>query len=296
VKDIMTEMMGGAWKCVNHWSEDNPWCNSTHRPPFTPLAGWTAVVDGSEIGLPDVPLRLINAGKINKSPTGEKVAVLMGTNTNEFSLFAPLLPMILPGISLPFTSSDFSTVATYLSNHHQFWDSNMADSMVEAYPRSEFKQEGARMIEAGTDFCFRCGTRIAARALASAGINVYLYRFDFHGPNWKDPESFECQMMMEETCGVSHGSEIKYLFRNVKKPTTSEVALTEAISTYWATFAKSGVPMLDGAVQWPLYNQTADNHLIFTSDGVPVVNHTLNKMGAKCDFWDTLPREGPYPH
>jgi hypothetical protein len=40
-------------------------------------------VDGSARGLPDSPIRLISAGKINRSPEGKKISVLMGTNQDE---------------------------------------------------------------------------------------------------------------------------------------------------------------------------------------------------------------------
>jgi hypothetical protein len=39
---------------------------------------WSAIVDGSDKGLPDVPVRMMAAGRINKSPTGEKVCEGVG--------------------------------------------------------------------------------------------------------------------------------------------------------------------------------------------------------------------------
>jgi hypothetical protein len=55
----------------------------TPLPPLAPIGGWTAVVDGTAQGLPDAPLALMQQGKVNKSPTGEKISVIMGTNRDE---------------------------------------------------------------------------------------------------------------------------------------------------------------------------------------------------------------------
>ena len=284
-----------AWQCPfnkPHWDPVNPWCNETAgsnktRPPFAPLAAWTAVVDGTDSGLPDVPLRLIQAGKINKSPTGGNVTVILGTNTDEFATFAMLLPMVIKGTSYPFSSKDYPIVASHLANYHQNWDESTAAQIVAAYPASDYRHPSAQLVQAGTDFCFRCGTRIAAKALSAAGISTYLYRFDVHATSYKDPDSEACQLTSGTTCGVGHGAEVKYIFGTENSPVSA------IMGTYWTNFAKTGKP--DGIVLWPEYDETTDAHIIFGHNGTPVVTYWDTLM-RKCDFWDTLPREGPYPH
>lgn len=90
-----------SWLCPPGLPRPNdPWCNTTappmidlsqpwpvYRPPLAPIAGWTAVVDGSDAGLPDTPYRMIEAGKINKGPKGQPLQVIMGTNHDEMALF-----------------------------------------------------------------------------------------------------------------------------------------------------------------------------------------------------------------
>merc|ERR1719506_3252518 len=79
----------------NNFSTGRYW--PTPLPPMAPIAAFTAVVDGSQSGLPEVPLRLIKAGKINTSPKGEKVTVIMGTNKDEFALFLIAIDLVIPG-------------------------------------------------------------------------------------------------------------------------------------------------------------------------------------------------------
>jgi len=104
-----------SWLCLNHdaWNSTDPWCDltpSTHRPPLGVLGGWSSVVDGQV--LPDVPINLITKGAINKGPQGEALSVIIGTNTDDYALFAVLLTLILPGIKLPFTTQLFSQNTT----------------------------------------------------------------------------------------------------------------------------------------------------------------------------------------
>ncbi len=56
---------------------------------------WGPTIDGSNVGLLDLPLNLLKKGKFNKVP------VIFGTNKNEGSLFVFLLSMVVPGSQFP---------------------------------------------------------------------------------------------------------------------------------------------------------------------------------------------------
>jgi len=266
----------------------------TARPPFAPVAGYAAVVDGTPEGLPDVPIRLIQAGKVNVSPNGAKIAVILGTNTDEFAAFLITVPTVIHGTKLPATVTDWPLVAQHLIEYHRFWNETTAKQIVDAYPASEYKHEAERIVAAGTDFCFRCGTRIAARALAAAGIDTYLYQFDFKGPKYKKPDGLLCQITSDlGGCGVRHGAEIEYVFGNENQPLLhpKQKVMAQTMGTYWTNFAKFGTPnSVEVPVQWPLYVQKEDKHLVLAEQ----VKISWNLGKPKCDFWDTLPREGPY--
>ena len=75
-------------------------------------AGFIAVVDGSQGGLPDVPLRTINAGRVNRSPAGEPISVIMGTNTDEFALFIIGIALVIPGATLPISDATINANAS----------------------------------------------------------------------------------------------------------------------------------------------------------------------------------------
>ena len=97
------------WFCPPHIKRpDDPWCgnntlfaNAAHSagfegavkpwpdgtPPLAPICGWTAVIDGSDVGLPASPFDRILSGDVNRGPRGEKISVVMGTNEDEMALF-----------------------------------------------------------------------------------------------------------------------------------------------------------------------------------------------------------------
>ena len=58
-------------------------------PAIAPIMPWGPAIDGASVGLPDVPLNMIAKGTWNKVP------VVFGTNKNEGTIFAPLLPLIV---------------------------------------------------------------------------------------------------------------------------------------------------------------------------------------------------------
>jgi hypothetical protein len=70
----------------------------TILPPFAPIAAFTAVVDGSHKGLPDDPYHLLPQGKIIKSPAGDNITVIMGTNKDEMALFLAGIPVSIKGL------------------------------------------------------------------------------------------------------------------------------------------------------------------------------------------------------
>uniref|UniRef100_A0A7S2IMR3 Uncharacterized protein n=1 Tax=Haptolina brevifila TaxID=156173 RepID=A0A7S2IMR3_9EUKA len=70
-------------------------------------------------------------------------------------------------------------VAQHLAAYHSHWGKAEAARIVAAYPRNEFKTGNMQIVRAGTDFCFICSTRKAARALAAAGVETFLYSFEY---------------------------------------------------------------------------------------------------------------------
>ena len=180
-----------------------PWPGN--RAPFAPIVGFAAIVDGTEDGLPDTPYRMMQQGKVNVSPTGEPIQLLIGTNADELALFLVALSLVIPDIHYPINATSVKQIAEHLVAYHDHWNSTTVEQILAAYPESDFKgKEAYRMIRAGTDALFRCGTRLTANVLSDAGFDVYLYEFVYHFFSYKSPESEGCDKDRELLCGVYH--------------------------------------------------------------------------------------------
>eukprot|EP00937_MAST-01D_sp_MAST-1D-sp2_P001049 g1049.t1 len=260
-------------------------------PPFAPLVGLAAVVDGTERGLPDTPLALIRSGRINRSPSGANVTVMLGTNTDEIATFIASAMFVIPGFGLPIGDVDVARVADHVAAYRSRWNASTSTAMQEMYPKERYGTHANRLVAAGTDMCLRCGTRAAARALTAAGIDTYLYHFDFHSDKYIAPSSGRCGLLFEVGCGVGHGQEVAYVFQNAKDKSPAAMNVSVSMGLYWSNLARTGSPNSPAApVQWPKYDTAADLNLQF-ADSIGVESGYARDT---CDFWDALPREPPY--
>lgn len=116
-----------------------------------------------------------------------------------------------------------------------------------------------------TDNVWAEPARFTARAFVAKGEAAYVYLFSYVSPSMR-------QMMRY---GAAHGSEISYVFSNLRTkpgatvdPKDQEVAAM--ITTYWANFAKTGNPNGDGLPKWPAYDPQKDQILEITVEGAAV--------------------------
>jgi para-nitrobenzyl esterase len=185
---------------------------------FSPIAlgpnvdGWV---------LPDSPFRLFAAGKQHRVP------LLVGSNADEGTLFAPDIPLMLyQGL-----------IALAYGNY--------AGRVSELYPaqtQEEVKPALNRLI---TEMGFASSARLAAESMSKAGAPAYMYRFT-RLP--KDPRA--------EGLGSFHGLEIIYVFGNfdlagISGVDAADAALSGAMMDYWTNFARTGDPNGDGLPDWP---------------------------------------------
>jgi para-nitrobenzyl esterase len=164
------------------------------------------------------------------------VPLLIGTNSNELG-FAP--PMMLKAMTDKaaelFAGSIETLVAAYGSR--QAFDARFA-----------------------SDVAFIEPARFLARAAASAGASVYLYRFGYVTPAKRASQS-----------GASHASELPYLFDSLSAVNTSvdpadqEVATT--LGDYWVQFARTGVPAPTHRPRWPRYTLASPMLMKFDERG-----------------------------
>eukprot|EP01063_Lacrimia_lanifica_P017709 TRINITY_DN24734_c0_g1_i1.p1 TRINITY_DN24734_c0_g1~~TRINITY_DN24734_c0_g1_i1.p1 ORF type:complete len:589 (+),score=172.93 TRINITY_DN24734_c0_g1_i1:67-1833(+) len=287
------------WMCAQpvHQGRLDPWCNKTHtgtrwpllRPPMAPVVGFTVVVDG--VLLPKVPYQLIKDGAINTSPTGEPVSVIFGSNKDELALFVATMPFVVQNVTLPFSKDDMSIVADHLASYHSNWGDAEAAKIVAAYPRDAYATGNLQIVRAGTDFTFACGTRDAARALSDHGLDVYLYEYAYEGNKYIDPANPLCSLDAELLCGVYHGDEVAFVFQRNTAFSPAMDRFARAVGGYWTNMAKTGSPNGAGLVPWPKFTTATDAHLLLADP----IKASAGYRKETCDFWDTLPKETPYP-
>ena len=108
---------------------------------------------------------------------------------------------------------------------------------------------------------------LPAKMMATAGHDdVYAYQFDW------DEGGKVLWMDFAKMLGAAHGLEIPFVFNRFKllgdadrvvfhKTTqSSRETLSRNMGTYWAAFARDGIPQVDGLADWSAYSD--DNHVL----------------------------------
>jgi len=149
-----------------------------------------------------------------------------------------------------------------------------------------------------TDFIFYCSGRYMAHAVSDFNVApLYIYRFDqimsFDG--WGDANPY-C------VGHVCHGSEVAYVYQSWADDnsgftvTPEEQALADAMTLYWANFAKTGNPNTPAPVKppvdfinWPRFNWSTEE--ILTMNATFQIARNYRK--PYCDTFDTF---GPIPY
>jgi para-nitrobenzyl esterase len=168
-----------------------------------------------------------------------RVPVLMGFNRNEIY---PVLMAFLPR-SMPDSSADYDA-----GIQKRYGD--LAPEFLRLYPGSDME---ASIRAARRDAIFGWSAMRIVRDEAKAGEPSYLYFFDHAYP-------------AAEARGLHafHGSELPFTFGHVGKDAVmppnwpvpvgpKETALSDAMISYWTSFARTGVPKAPGQPDWPTY-------------------------------------------
>jgi len=167
------------------------------------------------------------------------VPVLMGFNRNEiYPVLMGFSPQKLPD------SSD-----VYEAEIHKRYG-DLADEFLRLYPGSDIKGSTMAAIR---DAVFGWSAERIVRDEAEAGMPAYLYFFD-HGYPAAEARGFH----------AFHGSELSYVFGHVGKDAVlpanwplpegpEEDALSDAMMSYWTSFARTGVPKAQGQPDWPTF-------------------------------------------
>jgi len=196
------------------------------------------IVDG--YALPRAPYDVYRDGREND------VAILIGSNAEEGRIF-------LTGHRI--------TVADYKQELEQDFPSFLV-SLVAPDPGTTDQQALAAFVAFNTDMRFRWDMRAWARLAAGNGRKVFLYQFERVPPY---PEGSPYAGL-----GATHGMEMPYVFEHLDPSvpwTAADHALSDALSSYWTNFAKTGDPNGPGLTRWPEYT-SADPQMMFLGEAI----------------------------
>ncbi|HEV2370441.1 MAG TPA: carboxylesterase/lipase family protein [Acidimicrobiales bacterium] len=218
------------------------------------------VIDGTT--LRDLPVRRVAAG------SAHDVAVLVGTNRDEWNLFAAMDPRS-PGLD----DAGLLDIAVGV-----FGDGARAEAAIAQYRSSRPDDSPGRLLSAmTTDNTFRIPAIRLAEAQREAGGAAWMYLF-----TWPSP-------VFDGRLGACHAVEIPFVFNNLDRPGAdifvgpdAPTALAKAMSATWAAFARSGDPSGGALGPWPQYEPRRRTTMVF--DVTPHLEE--DPMAAERLQWD----------
>ena len=129
---------------------------------------------------------------------------------------------------------------------------DLADAFLRLYPSTDVHES---MLATTRDALYGWTAERLVRKQAALGQPAYLYVFD-HGAPLADAAGLH----------AFHASEVPYVFGTLARtppnwpkapPTTLEARLSEAMTSYWSSFAGTGRPTATGGPDWPAYAPSA---------------------------------------
>lgn len=194
------------------------------------------IIDGYVI--PDDQHKLYEAGKYNDVP------VLIGYNSDE-------------GASFTRVNTPEAFVAGVQERYGKY-----SEALLEAYPLAEDRiPKTAR--DLARDAAFGWHTWAWARLQSRTGLSkVFYYYFDQH-PDYPEESP-------RYGYGSPHAQEVAYAFMHLNASdsniTQSDLAISEAMGTYWTNFARFGDPNGEGLPEWPFFSESQAELMYFGPD------------------------------
>jgi para-nitrobenzyl esterase len=234
---------------------------------YTHIGEWDAL-SGPAIGtatLPVGPVAAFAAGRAAQVP------VLIGTNHDEFTLFAALRYLRLgrgirtaeyPAVLADIFGSDGRSVQAHYPPDHYGGDVSLAYSA------------------AVTDGTFAC---VADRMAGALRRRAPVYAYEFDDPHAPAPDPLR---HVPFPVGASHSLELRYLFNVGGAPPLdpAQRVLSDQMIRYWSQFVTKGAP--EGQPGWPVMGGDPAPRMLLRPDGTRVI--TTFAESHQCPFWAQL--------
>ncbi|MES1196371.1 MAG: carboxylesterase/lipase family protein [Steroidobacter sp.] len=209
---------------------------------MSPDAGWSSgpVIDGWI--LPSSVENIFKAGKQNDVP------LLLGWNADEGNL----------------TANRFGARSLQELLHAHFGD--RAAVAAKYYPASNAAEEQrSRFLYAKDVHVAQAMWKWAVTQTITAHAPVYIYQFNHVPPV---PDDWFGGNVTPQQAGAFHSGEIVYVFGHADAiptwhVTADDYKLADEMSSYWARFAATGNPNVEGGTLWPSYNLNDPQRMIF---------------------------------
>ena len=154
---------------------------------------------------------------------------------------------------------------------------DLADDYLAVYPPTDLYQA---CLDGFRDYWFGWQAVTWARMNESAGQNAYVYRFA-HWPPGKKKRKKELR--------AYHAGELAYVFNNVElfgsKATVADFELADLMSSFWASFARTGVPAVKGENTWASFGSGRQLYMLF-EDGRAIIFADL--FEDRRELWDNI--------
>jgi para-nitrobenzyl esterase len=230
-----------------------------------------AFVDGTL--LTETPFAAFADGNFNRVP------VIAGTNHDEWRIFVAEQYDLSGNPILTEPEYDAAVIA--------LWGPLLGPIIEFVYPYAAFPSGGVALGASGTDGIFACGARNADELLSQFTTT---YAYEFNDENAPPPQSQIPGLTFQ--LGAFHGAELQYLF-NVGffvELDSAQLQLSQAMLSYWTTFAKTGDPNSPSTPTWSPYSQVADQFQSLIPP-TPVVEASGSfNNDHLCDaFWNLIP-------
>ncbi|MCL5047432.1 MAG: carboxylesterase family protein [Firmicutes bacterium] len=214
------------------------------------------------------------------SGAGSDIDILVGTNQDEFRLFA----LSVPGLDTLSLAGVAKLVGSYLEAAGIAKERLNADEVVDFYASRAASGEASvsprRLLEAiGTDWIFTVPVSRLAISHALTGGKAFRYRFDKASP------------FMNGALGACHGIELPFVFGTTTHPIVSLFSgnsqavqtLSDKVQAAWISFAYNGDPSCETLGKWSEYELAGRQVMRFDDDSEVVDDLDEDILS----FWDT---------